>query len=341
MRMYNKTTRMAICATKLALSDAKLEPGTTYSGGDIGLLMASTYGHVDVLGEYDRSLVANGVQRTNAALMPFSIPSAPGAMVALSFGLKAFSMTLANGGASAIDALGLGARWLTEGRAKACVVVASFAPGPELILAAARAGWLAPPEQSRILSPLSRGTALGEAAVAFVLEGGGDAQIRAAQTWGYVNGYGAAFAGASQSGLADAARRASTAALGASERTATDVALVSSAASGVWELDAAEAEGLSALFRGRLTPVGVAAHKGSLGETLDAAGALQVLIALASLEKKVSPPIVSLGNHQHHPGLSYLRAPALLEAGPALISAASRGGSCSALVVSRGSREGE
>ena len=63
-------------------------------------MLASTYAHLDTAIEYDRSLVTVGIQQTNPALMPLAIPSAPGATLALAFGAKAFSITLANEGAA-------------------------------------------------------------------------------------------------------------------------------------------------------------------------------------------------------------------------------------------------
>jgi 3-oxoacyl-[acyl-carrier-protein] synthase II len=209
LRMYNRTTRLAICAAKLALTDAKIDP-VTYPSDDLGVLMASTYGHLDVLLEYDRSLVANGVQRTNGALMPFAIPSAPGAMVALAFGAKAFSMTLSDGGASSLDALGLGARWVAEGRARACIVVSAFSPSSEIARAAARAGI----------------AEVGEAAVAFVLERSQDAAARSAVARGTVRGVGAAFA-ASPRERAAASERAVSGALRLANLSREGVGLVS------------------------------------------------------------------------------------------------------------------
>jgi 3-oxoacyl-(acyl-carrier-protein) synthase len=333
MRMYNKTTRMAICAAKLALDDAKIEPAVTYAGDDLGLLMASTYGHLDVLIGYDRSLVTNGIQGTNAVVMPFVIPSAPGAMVALSFGLKAFSMTFSDGGASSLDALGMGARWLADGRAKACVVVSSFSPFADLVLAAARAGILARADQLRVFDGLSSGTALGEAAVAFVLERAEDAEERGARAHGYVRGYGTSFTMGAKSGLGDALRRAATGALKGAAVSPDDVALVSAGGAGVPETDRAEIEGLSALFGARAAPVPVTAQKGALGETIDVAGALQTIVALSSLEKRRAPALARLGDAKAA-GLAFLREPGPLAGGLALVTSVSRAGSCSALVVS-------
>jgi 3-oxoacyl-(acyl-carrier-protein) synthase len=334
MRMYNRTTRMAICAAKLALADAAITPGTTYAGDDLGILMASTYGHLDVLCEYDRSLVTNGMQRTNASLMPFSIPSAAGAMVALAFGLKAFSLTLANGNASALDALGLGARWLSEGRAKGCVVVASFASFPDLVLAAARAGLLAPARQLRVFDDRSSGTAIGEAAVAFVLERVRDAETRGKAVHGHVCGYGTCFAGAGQSGLGEAVRRAAADALRGARLRPADVALVSAGGSGEPELDRAETDGLDGLFCELPAAVPITAHKGALGETFDVSGALQTLVALSSLKSRTAPPVASLADATTRTShLAYLRKPGALRGGVGLVTSTSRAGSSSAVVV--------
>jgi 3-oxoacyl-[acyl-carrier-protein] synthase II len=177
MRMYNRATQLGICAVKLALGDAKAE---SVAPEDLGLLMASTWGHMDVLLEYDRSLVAVGMQRTNGALMPLAIPSAPGAMAALGFTAKAFSMTLSDGATSSLDAIGLGAQWLRDRRAKACIVASAISMSPEMIAAAARAG--ATPQ------------GMGQAGVALVLERESDALARGAKILGAVLGYGAAFA---------------------------------------------------------------------------------------------------------------------------------------------------
>jgi 3-oxoacyl-[acyl-carrier-protein] synthase II len=334
MRMYNRTTQLGICAAKLALTEAKIE---AYAGEEVGLLMASTYGHLDVLLEYDRSLVASGLQRTNGALMPLAIPSAPGAMAALAFGAKAFSMTLADGGSSSLDAIGLGCRWLAEGRARACIVVSAFSASSELVLAASRAGMLAPAGVVRPFDRSASGTGLGQAAVAFVLERAEDAASRGALARGHVCGYGAAFAGKTP-GLAGALGRASVGALQTASIPRDRIGLVSAGASGVATLDRAEAEGLAALLGDRAEDTPIVAVKGAFGETLDTAGALQALAALSSLEARRAPPIGQLENPEV-PGLRYVTPRTngdLPNATHALVTAVSRNGTCAALVLSGG-----
>ena len=246
MRIYNRTTRLGICATRLALADAGLID-TGFPPEQLGVVMASTFGHLDTLIEYDRSLVTNGPARTNPALMPLAIPSAPGAVIALSFGAKACSITLANGGASSLDALGLGARIVRDGRAAAVVVVAAFGLFDELVLSLARAGQLAPAGEFRIFDQRSQGTALGEAAVAFVLESPAQAAARGHKPGALVTGQASTFA-VNPAGTDEALTRACQQALGQAAIEPAQLGLVSSGANGLPAGDAAEARALLALL---------------------------------------------------------------------------------------------
>ena len=76
LRLYNRPTRLGICTSRLALAQAGLESGLAPE--DLGVVVASTFGHLETLLEYDRSVVSAGIARTNPALMPLAIPSAPG-----------------------------------------------------------------------------------------------------------------------------------------------------------------------------------------------------------------------------------------------------------------------
>jgi 3-oxoacyl-[acyl-carrier-protein] synthase II len=331
MRMYNRTTRLGICAAQLALNEARIAP-PAFPGEDLGLLMASTFGHLDVLIEYDRSLVINGTQRTNGALMPLAIPSAPGAIAALAFGAKAFSMTLCDGAASALDAVGLAARWIADERAKACVVVAAFSPSPDVVRLVSRAGMLAPTGEVRPFDERASGAGLGEGAVAFVLERADDAQRRSATPHGYVRGHGAAFAKDS-AGLTAALQRASASALRAANLSGDEVTLISAGASGNPSLDRAEARALCSLFGAQASRVPVMAVAGALGDTIDAAAALSALVALSAFESGKAPPIARL-EAPAVSGLHYLMRGEPVKRGVALVTALTPGGSCSALLLS-------
>jgi 3-oxoacyl-[acyl-carrier-protein] synthase II len=331
MRLYNRTTRLGICATKLALADAGLD-GVSLPGAGLGLVLASTYAHLDTAIEYDRSLVVSGIQQTNPALMPLAIPSAPGATLALAFGAKAASITLANDAASGLDALGLGMRLVSAGRAAACVVVGAFAACRELAQSSARAGKLVPADELHVFDARHRGTVYGEASAALVLESPDAARGRGVVPKGILRGHGAAFSPARE-GVA-ALGRACHAALAAADVVPSDLACVSSGANGRPETDDAEAQALLALL-GPGSRAAVTAVKSSLGDMVDAGGLVQAALALESLRSGRAPAVVGLERPALE-GLTYATTVTALSGDLALVTATNEQGACSAIVLQNG-----
>jgi 3-oxoacyl-[acyl-carrier-protein] synthase II len=331
MRLYSRPTQLGICAAKLALADAGLD-GPGLDPGQLGFVTGGTFGHLETLLEYDRSVVANGPLRGNPALMPLALPSSPGAASSLSFVAKAFSIGLADGGTSSLDALALGARLLEGRRARACVVIGAFGLCPELSLASWRAGLLGPADAARPFDRQRRGAALGEAGVAVVLERLDEARTRGARPRARLSGHGSAFA-TEPSRVAAALQRAGAAALRSAGLRPADIGLVSAGAAGSPEGDRVEAQALLGLLGDGAPRTAVTAVKGNLGDSVDASGLLQVLVAMSSLRDGKAPPIAGL-EAPELPGLRYLTEETPLSTSHALVTSTSQSGSCSAAVIS-------
>jgi len=330
MRVYSRATQLEICAATLALADAKLS-ADTLDPLELGLVTASSFSHLETLIEYDRGLTTVGMQRTNPTLMPLALPSAPGAATGLSIVAKAFSITLNDGGASGLAALGLGARLLGAGRARVCVVAGAFTLFPELLLSASRAGQLASAERYRVLDRESTGLAFGEVGVALVLEPSEHALARGCAPLGFVQAEASRFA-ASPSDLAPALGRACEAALRRAQLSPEQVALACIGANGVAHVDEAHALALSRTFGAHAERIWITAPKASLGESFDPSGLLSSIVALSALRSHRAPPIARL-EAARVPGLRYLLQPSELAAGAALLTATSFSGACSALVL--------
>jgi 3-oxoacyl-[acyl-carrier-protein] synthase II len=330
LRLYSRPTRLGIAAVAVALGDAGLQPAQV-AGEGLGTVTASTFGHLETLFEYDRSVVAAGPLRGNPALMPLALPSSPGAAIALSFGAKAFSLSLSDGGASSLDALGLGARLVAEGRARVVVVVGAFGLCPELQAGARRAGLLAPDGALRPFDRRRQGTALADGAAAVVLERLEDARARRAEPRGFVAGQASAFS-AEPAGRTAALARACRAALAGARVAPAEVGLVSSGAGGSVEGDRAEARALAEVLGAAAPHTPVAAVKGNLGDAVDASGLLQAVVALAALREGRAPPIAGL-EAPEVAGLGYLERAAPVAAPSALVTATSFAGAASALVL--------
>jgi 3-oxoacyl-(acyl-carrier-protein) synthase len=330
LRLYNRTTRLGICAAKLALADSGLE-GSAASGEELGLVTGLTFGHIDTLFEYDRGLVTLGLRRTNPALMALSLASTPGAMIALAMGAKAFSTTLADGAASGLNALGLGARLVADRRARACLVVGAFAIHKEFVLAASRAGMIAAAPEFRVFDRRACGTALGEASAAVVLERVGDASARGARAKAIVHSHASAFASGAAGATEAALRRACDDALIFAGLSASDVSLVSAGANGIPADDRVEAGGIAGLLRDERPPV--VAIKANVGETFDAGGLLQLFAAMVALRLREAPGIAGL-EQPASPALRFALEPTPLGVGHALLTSINAWGTCAAVVAS-------
>jgi 3-oxoacyl-(acyl-carrier-protein) synthase len=333
MRVYGKATQLEICAVSVALADAGLAPDAL-DKNQFGLVTASSFSHLETLIEYDKGLVNLGMQRTNPTLMPLGLPSAPGAATGLSFLARAFSITLNDGGASGLAALGLGARLVAAGRARVCVVAGAFTAFPELLQSASRAGWLSSAERYRVFDRETSGLAFGEAAGALVLEPAEAARARGRAPLGFVQAEASRFAPDAE--LGSALARASEAALRLAGVSPEQVALACVGANGRASVDAAHAHALSKSLGARAEHVPVTAPKASLGESLDPSGLLQSIVALSALRARSAPPIARLGTPRV-PGLRYAREVVALEPGAALLTAISSSNSCTALVLSAAS----
>ncbi len=365
MRVYARATQLEICAVALALSDAGLaspglppaaisgaassgaaisgagSSGAAISGAaslsvldplELGLVTASSYSHLETLLDYDRGLTTLGMQRTNPTLMPLGLPSAPGAATALSMLAKAFAITLNDGGASGLAALGLGARLIAEGRAQVCVVAGAFTLFPELLLSESRARRLSSAERFRVLDRASAGIAFGEAAAALVLEPEARVLARGRKALGFVRAEASRFA-ASEPEPGAALGRACEAALRRAEVAPEGVALACLGANGRAPLDDAHAQAVSRALGKHALRTPVTAPKASLGESLDPSGLLQSIVAVSALRTRRAPPIARFETPRV-PGLGYLSEPTALQPGAALLTAISPSGACSALVLS-------
>jgi 3-oxoacyl-[acyl-carrier-protein] synthase II len=332
LRLYNRTTRLGISVAKLALADAGLSTAEL-PAEQLGIVTASTFGHMDTLLEYDRGLVTLGLQRTNPALMPLGLPSAPGAVIALSLGAKAFSFGLSDGAAASLDALGLGARLLESDRGRVCIVVGAFSICREVTLSAAREGSQAPAEQYRVFDRRRCGTVFGEAAGAVVLEKLADAKARGGVVKGVIRGQSSSFA-ARGTDPDKAVRRACASALRVAEVEAREITLISAGANGSVR-DRAQAAGLAAVLGQEAGRPPVMAVKANFGEMVDASGIVQTLAALLALQAGHAPSILDL-EEPDIPSLNYARGRegASVVRGCALVTSLSNTGSCSALVLS-------
>jgi 3-oxoacyl-(acyl-carrier-protein) synthase len=244
--------------------------------------------------------------------------------------MKAFSITLANGDVSGLDALGLAMRLLQQGRARAAVVVSSASLCNEIVLSASRAGWLAEAQNVRVFDRDTRGAAVGEAAAALVLETLARTAERGGKPKAILGGQASRFAPRREF-VSAALSRACRRALELADSTPADIALISSAGNGVPDTDRVEALALLDVLGGEKPPV--VAIKATLGETAECSGLLQTIGAISALSTRTAWPIPRLRTPAV-PGLNYAMDAIPISGSQALVTSTSLTGACSALLLS-------
>lgn len=318
-RSYDRLTKFLITAAKHALADAGIKRDGEWSEAlrptDVGVCSATAYGSLDAITELNRVAELEAPRYINPQRFPNTVINAAAGYVSIWEGLRAPNTTIVDGNCGAVDAVLTACTHLAHGRAKAFLVGGGEVVSEPLFRALARLGVVAREGRG--------GVEMGEGAAYLVMEDAEFAAARGAPIEAYAIGYGTAFEPPLSEALlvgasGEAVRRACLDALAEAELRPADVDVVCAATGGIEAMDAAEAEGLRAVFGDDLNAV---ALKRVHGETFGAAGAFGMVAGLAWM-KGIQPAPMLCG-----------RAPA--DVRTVLVSTVGYYGNVSAVVLRR------
>ncbi|MFJ2110817.1 beta-ketoacyl-[acyl-carrier-protein] synthase family protein [Streptomyces sp. NPDC087850] len=291
--------KLALIAARQAVDDAGLSPGD-WDGGRVGVVLGVGVGGVSVLVDNALRLHAEGPQAVSPLLVPMMIPNAAAGEVAIALGARGPSLAPATACASGATAIALARDLLVSG---ACdVVVAGGAESvltPLVLTAFARMGALStrtgdPAEASRPFAADRDGFVIGEGAAMLVLERNADARARGRTPRALLTGAGSSTDAYHPTAPAPGGRNAQAAVETALEDAGWspyDIEHVNAHGTSTVLNDAMEATLIERVFPHRPP---VTAPKGVLGHTLAAAGAIEAVATVLTLERGIIPPIANL-----------------------------------------------
>src|SRR6185437_14329923 len=162
-----------LAASALALADAGLD--ALGAADALGVALGTIAGSASSRGDFCTQAMQDGIRGVNPALFPNTVVNSPASQVAIRFGTRAFSSTLAGGPTASLDAIEYGATMVRLGRAQAVLAggadelstwtYAAFDSLGQLARATA-----AVPERSAPFGQGRNGFVLGEGAALMVLE---------------------------------------------------------------------------------------------------------------------------------------------------------------------------
>lgn len=289
-------TRFSLTAAAQALGDAGIDPAAL-GEYDMSVVTASSAGGFEFGQKELEKLWAKGGDHVSAYQSFAWFYAVNTGQISIRHGLRGPSGVVVTDHAGGLDAVGQARRHLRAGTPLAVTggVDGSLCPW----------GWIGQlatrqiserDDPARAYLPFDRdaaGWVPGEGGAILIVEQPENAARRgAARVYGEISGYAATFDPAPGSGRPPGLRRAIELALADAGCAPSEVDVVYADATGVPELDAAEARALTEVFGAGRVPV--TAPKTMTGRLAAGAGGLDLATALLSLRDQVIPPTINV-----------------------------------------------
>jgi 3-oxoacyl-[acyl-carrier-protein] synthase II len=303
----------AMAAAREAVLDSGLDLAAAST--DIGVLIASGIGGLEVIEKTTRVLDTEGARRVSpfAAAMAL-VDMAPG-MVSIDLGARGPNMAVVSACASGADAIGQAANWIRQGEA-----VAVLAGGTEAgitstgiaMFAAARALSTRNDDPEGASRPFERdrdGFVAAEGSAVLVLEEREHALARGATIHAELVGYAAsadAYHITAPEPSGDGAVRCVRRALERAGVGPGDIEYINAHGTGTPLNDRAETGAIKQVFGASAYSVPISSTKSMTGHMLGAAGAFEAMVTILAMRDGFLPPTINLENADPECDLDYV-----------------------------------
>ena len=191
LKNMDRTTKLALCAAKLALEDADFQVNKE-NAVDAGVVLGSTNGSIYSVSEFDKKSLRDGPYTVNPALFPNLVMCSAPSQVAIRFGLKGLSTAISSGFHSGLSSIQYAIQMLNNGHAKYLLVGAVEELCEQTFKAFYRLKLLSGSnaKEEELCAPLDErrnGFVMGEGAVIFMLESFETARRRGAKIYAEIS----------------------------------------------------------------------------------------------------------------------------------------------------------
>src|SRR6266852_1747242 len=291
--MLDRVSQFAVVAGREAVAHAGISFDDRLSARTATIIGTGVGGQTTQDENYKR-LYREGAKRLHPLTIPKLMVNAPASQVSMHCGLRGPAFAVASACAPATHAIGLafhlvrsgGVTCAVTGGADACITLGTMK------------GWEAmrvmAPDTCRPFSRDRKGLVIGEGAAVVVLESLEHAQTRSAPILGEIVGFGMS-SDASDLTSPDAGgiARAIEAALADAGLSPEDIQYVNAPGTGTSANDEVETTAIKHAFGRHAAKLAISSNKSMLGHALGAAGALELVATLMSMNDAFVPPTIN------------------------------------------------
>ena len=291
--MLDRVAQFAVVAAREAITRSGLPFDRDLSERTATIIGTGVGGQTTQDENYKR-LYADNAKRLHPLTIPKLMVNAPASQVSMLCGLRGPCFAIASACASGTHAIGTAFHLVRSGAVTCAVTGGSDA----CITFGTMKGWEAmrvmAPDACRPFSRDRKGLIIGEGAAMLVLETLEHAQQRSAEILGEILGFGmSSDAHDLVSPDTDGMRRAIVGALADGGLTAADIQYVNAHGTGTVANDETETAVLKQVFGARAAGLVISSTKSMLGHALGAAGALELVATLMSIQEGIVPPTIN------------------------------------------------
>lgn len=313
-KRMEKFSQYAVAAAKEAIEDANLdmEKEDAYM---VGTSIGCGVGSLDAMEREHKRLLEKGPGRVNPLLVPMMITNMAAGNVAIAYGLKGKSINVVTACATGTNSIGEAYRSIQTGELDVCV-----AGGTESsITPIGISGFAALTALSTQEDPLKaslpfdknrNGFVMGEGAGVVILEELDHAVKRGAKIYAEVVGYGCssdAYHITSPAEDGSGAARAMTNAMNEAGIKPEQVDYINAHGTGTHHNDLFETRAIKLAFEDAAKDVKISSTKSMIGHLLGAAGAVEFIACVKSIEEGYVHPNVGLKETEDEMDLNYVK----------------------------------
>jgi 3-oxoacyl-[acyl-carrier-protein] synthase II len=301
-RRNDRFTLFALEAARQAVEDARLEFDGNGSGETTGVFIGTAIGGITTLLENYDVLQKSGPGRVSPFMVPMMMPNAASATVAITYGLRGPNLSVASACATGSHAIGEATEAIRRGQADVVLSGGSEAVITRLALSAFKnmgAVSTRNDEPQRACRPFDAerdGFVMGEGSAVLVLESLEHARERGAHIYAEIVGYGAtddAFHITAPETEGIGAARAMEEAIHSAGLGPEAVDYINAHGTGTQLNDSTETRAIRQVFGDHADRLVVSSTKSMLGHLMGAAGAIEAIACVKSLETGWVHPTVN------------------------------------------------